>query len=231
MTPLRCGCPRPHSRTKQVKSGSLPDCRLPGRLFLPGSPARSGTSTGHCQQRSRTVSAAVTRPGYGWRISQCRGPIPLPLITGSLLSDHSAALDYGGLDLCPPMLLRGCSDAPVRPGSTRYPHRAADSSDRMKWQLPAHVGIAQHQVRAEELKKLRTLNPRVRGSSPWRRTRPELVVLSSCCLIIPPPERTCRRLSQAVASRETLRDRKVINTKSAHDNQDREPHKDRQQRR
>ena len=35
------------------------------------------------------------------------------------------------------------------------------------------------------------------------------------CLILPPSERTCRRLSQDVASRETLRNRKVINTKSA----------------
>ena len=35
------------------------------------------------------------------------------------------------------------------------------------------------------------------------------------CLIRPSSERTCRRLSQDVASRETLRDRKVINTKSA----------------
>jgi energy-coupling factor transporter ATP-binding protein EcfA2 len=50
------------------------------------------------------------------------------------------------------------------------------------------------------------------------------------CLILPPSERTCRRLSQDVASRETSRNRKVINTKSAHDNQNREPHKDRQRR-
>ena len=35
------------------------------------------------------------------------------------------------------------------------------------------------------------------------------------CLILPPSERTCRRFSQDVASRETLRNRKVINTKSA----------------
>ena len=35
------------------------------------------------------------------------------------------------------------------------------------------------------------------------------------CLILPPSERTCRRLSQDVASRETLRNRKVINIKSA----------------
>jgi hypothetical protein len=35
------------------------------------------------------------------------------------------------------------------------------------------------------------------------------------CLILPPSERTCRRLSQDVVSRETLRNRKVINTKSA----------------
>jgi hypothetical protein len=35
------------------------------------------------------------------------------------------------------------------------------------------------------------------------------------CLILPPSERTCRRLSQDVASRGTLRNRKVISTKSA----------------
>ena len=49
------------------------------------------------------------------------------------------------------------------------------------------------------------------------------------CLILPPSERTCRRLSQVVTSRETLRTRKVINTKSD-DNQNRKPHKNRQQR-
>ena len=50
------------------------------------------------------------------------------------------------------------------------------------------------------------------------------------CLILPPSERTCRCLRQDVASRETLRNRKAINTKSADDNQNREPHKNRQQR-
>jgi len=50
----------------------------------------------------------------------------------------------------------------------------------------------------------------------------------SCCPF--DATKLCRRLSQAVASRETLRNRKVINTKSAHDNQNREPHKNRQQR-
>ena len=50
------------------------------------------------------------------------------------------------------------------------------------------------------------------------------------CLILLPPERICRRLSQAVASRGTLRNRKVINIRSAYDNQNREPHKDLQQR-
>jgi len=35
------------------------------------------------------------------------------------------------------------------------------------------------------------------------------------CLILRSSERTCRRLSQHVASRQTLRNRKVINTKSA----------------
>ena len=49
------------------------------------------------------------------------------------------------------------------------------------------------------------------------------------CLILPPSERTCRRLSQDVASRETLRNRKVINS-PPDDIQNREPHKDRQQR-
>jgi hypothetical protein len=50
------------------------------------------------------------------------------------------------------------------------------------------------------------------------------------CLILPPSERTCRLLSQAVASRESWRNRKVINIRSAYDNQNREPHKDLQQR-
>jgi hypothetical protein len=35
------------------------------------------------------------------------------------------------------------------------------------------------------------------------------------CLILPPSDRTCRRISQDVASRETLCKRKRINTKSA----------------
>jgi len=35
------------------------------------------------------------------------------------------------------------------------------------------------------------------------------------CLILPPSERTCRRLSQDVASRKTLPNRKVISAKSA----------------
>jgi hypothetical protein len=34
-------------------------------------------------------------------------------------------------------LLRGCSDAPVRAGSIRYPQRAADTRGRTKWQLQA----------------------------------------------------------------------------------------------
>jgi hypothetical protein len=38
------------------------------------------------------------------------------------------------------------------------------------------------------------------------------------CLVLPSSERACRRLGQAVASRKTSRTRKVINTKSAHDN-------------
>ena len=47
------------------------------------------------------------------------------------------------------------------------------------------------------------------------RTGHTVRVIAEICLILPPSERTCRRLSQDVASRETLRNRKVINTKSA----------------
>jgi hypothetical protein len=54
-------------------------------------------------------------------------------------------------------------------------------------------------------------------------------VSGEICLILPPSERTCRRLSQDVASRETSRNRKVINS-PPDDIQNREPHKDRQQR-
>jgi hypothetical protein len=66
----------------------------------------------------------------------------------AFLRAHAATLlandffNYDGLDLCPPMLLRGCSDAPVRAGSIRYPQCAPDSGDRTKWQLPARVGVS-----------------------------------------------------------------------------------------
>ena len=65
----------------------------------------------------------------------------------AFLRAHAATLlatdffNYDGLDLCPPMLLRRCSDAPVRAGSIRYPQCAPDSGDRTRWQLPAPVSI------------------------------------------------------------------------------------------
>ena len=99
--------------------------------------------------------------------------MPLASIAEPSSADRRDALDHGGLDLCLPMLLHGCSDAPVRAGR-RYPQRAADSGGRTKWQLPADVGIIRRQVRENIGTKQRTLNPRVRGSSPWRRTRSDL---------------------------------------------------------
>ena len=37
--------------------------------------------------------------------------------------------------------------------------------------------LTRHQAPLAQLAEQRTLNPRVRGSSPWRRTRPDLVFL------------------------------------------------------
>jgi hypothetical protein len=68
------------------------------------------------------------------------------------------------------------------------------------------------------------------ASQVWLTLTPTCTLGGEICLILPPSERTCRRLSQEVASRETLRNRKVIKTKSTDDNQNREPHKNRQQR-
>src|SRR5580765_3360183 len=64
-------------------------------------------------------------------------------------------------------LLRACSDAMVRAGTTQHPVT-----------LPREVAVqlrtSQHSCDSSFLKyasEQRTLNPRVRGSSPWRRTR------------------------------------------------------------
>jgi hypothetical protein len=85
---------------------------------------------------------------------------------GDLVHDR---LDHSAVMFAPWLL--GC---PVRPGSTRYPERPADAYDRAERQVPAGVGIARHQVMEKNQTDQRTLNPRVRGSSPWRRTRSDL---------------------------------------------------------
>jgi hypothetical protein len=39
------------------------------------------------------------------------------------------------------MLLGGCSDAPVRVGSIRYPQRTSDPGDRTEWQLLTQLAL------------------------------------------------------------------------------------------
>jgi hypothetical protein len=45
-----------------------------------------------------------------------------------------------------------------------------DISDRTGWQVMADSGTSRYQLRVKNRPEQRTLNPRVRGSSPWRRT-------------------------------------------------------------
>jgi hypothetical protein len=73
-----------------------------------------------------------------------------------------------------PCLLHVCSDALVRLGSIRHPQRGTWTDGRTKWQLTAHVVIDWQQITDKKRTEQRTLNPRVRGSSPWRRTRIDL---------------------------------------------------------
>jgi hypothetical protein len=60
------------------------------------------------------------------------------------------------------------------PGSIRHPQLDADAGDRTEWQLPARASIVCQQFKENKRTEQRTLNPRVRGSSPWRRTLTDL---------------------------------------------------------
>jgi hypothetical protein len=68
-------------------------------------------------------------------------------------------------------LLRVCSDAPVRAGSGRHhPVRYL----AFQGYIFAGTGVKAQVIATNPRTEQRTLNPRVRGSSPWRRTRPDL---------------------------------------------------------
>ena len=76
-------------------------------------------------------------------------------------------------DVCS-MFARMPRYGPAWPGMARYPQRGTDADDRTKRQLPARASIFWQQLRENKRTEQRTLNPRVRGSSPWRRTRSDL---------------------------------------------------------
>jgi hypothetical protein len=63
-------------------------------------------------------------------------------------------------------LLGGCSDAPVRVGSIRYPQRTSDPGDRTEWQLLTQASIVCQQLKKNKRTNQRTLNPRVSGFAP-----------------------------------------------------------------
>ena len=67
-----------------------------------------------------------------------------------------------------------CGGPPVPRPEVRYPQRGADAGDRTEWQLPARAGIVCQQFKKNKRTEQRTLNLRVWGSSPWRRTRTDL---------------------------------------------------------
>ena len=68
-------------------------------------------------------------------------------------------------------MLRSCSDAPVR-AATGRPRLVL----RFPWQrhIFAATDVKSQVVARDHRTEQRTLNPRVRGSSPWRRTRDDL---------------------------------------------------------
>jgi hypothetical protein len=60
---------------------------------------------------------------------------------------------------------------PAAPGIRRP---AVDACDRTGRQVTVDSGTSRYQFRGKNRMEQRTLNPRVRGSSPWRRTRTDL---------------------------------------------------------
>ena len=76
-------------------------------------------------------------------------------------------------DVCS-MFARTSRYVPVRPGSTRYPRATPDTGNRTERQVAVGTVIARQQLREKNRTEQQTLNLRVRGSSPWRRTHSDL---------------------------------------------------------
>jgi hypothetical protein len=59
------------------------------------------------------------------------------------MQEHStlAASPASSAQWSRPMRFYGCSDAPARPGTTRYPQRGPDVYDRTEWQLTVRSSI------------------------------------------------------------------------------------------
>jgi hypothetical protein len=102
----------------------------------------SGLRQGYHQRGSRTVSAAVIRPGFRIAPDLAPGTYTITrerrtslLVIAGLLVGRSPRRPR--LWWSRPMPADVCSDAPVRAGSIRHPQRVADTGDRTKWQLPA----------------------------------------------------------------------------------------------
>jgi hypothetical protein len=111
---------------------------------------------GHHERTAPTVTFCIA---LGWRTMQ-----------GVSCRDRSVLRDWSR-PIHPACLLRACSDAPVRAGSSRhYPVRCSAWQGQIFAGTGAKAQVVAGNCRTEQ----RTLNPRVRGSSPWRRTRTDL---------------------------------------------------------
>jgi hypothetical protein len=87
-------------------------------------------------------------------------------------------IGHGGLDLSAPMFAPcslGCPGTPRQhPVSAAGSRCAADAGRRIERQFAVGAVTTRQQYRKKNRMQERTLNPRVRGSSPWRRTRSDL---------------------------------------------------------
>ena len=118
---------------------------------------------GHCQQGSRTVPAAPARLRARLTGTMSIASIPLPAQAGGP--------DQRGLDLSAAMFAPcslGCRGTPRHGAALRVTRPPG-----LLYGLARH-SMARHDAPLAQLAEQQTLNLRVRGSSPWRRTRPDL---------------------------------------------------------
>src|SRR5207248_1943047 len=142
----------------------------------PGSDGGAGSGPGPQRQphsRRPRFAAAHEAPSSTTTWPRHDAPIaisgPLPGAWGAPAQPHGMPFSIHG-DL---WVLRGCSDAidqvtPIGTGRTPLRHQLGRTTIQIDGECAVWTRLPS---------QTRTLNPRVRGSSPWRRTRSDLGVL------------------------------------------------------